>query len=121
MSNAFTSKEFTCFHAKVMSDHLPLVTDLLTDIFLESLFDPEDLERERQVILQEIKMVEDTPDEMIHVLFSKNLWPGEPVGRPVMGTFETVGNMGREQITQYLARNYLPPRILIAARRRPVP
>lgn len=115
MSNAFTSKEFTCFHAKVMSDHLPLVTDLLTDIFLESLFDPEDLERERQVILQEIKMVEDTPDEMIHVLFSKNLWPGEPVGRPVMGTFETVGNMGREQITQYLARNYLPPRILIAA------
>jgi predicted Zn-dependent peptidase len=60
MSNAFTSKEFTCFHAKVMSDHLPMVTDLLTDIFLSSLFNAEDLERERQVILQEIKMVEDT-------------------------------------------------------------
>jgi predicted Zn-dependent peptidase len=115
MSNAFTSKEFTCFHAKVMSDHLPLVTDLLTDIFLESVFNPEDLERERQVILQEIKMVEDTPDEMIHILFSKNLWPGDPVGRPVMGNFETVSAVGREQIKAYLERNYLPHRILIAA------
>jgi predicted Zn-dependent peptidase len=98
-----------------MSDHLPLVTDLLTDIFLESVFNPEDLERERQVILQEIKMVEDTPDEMIHILFSKNLWPGDPVGRPVMGNFETVSAVGREQIKAYLERNYLPHRILIAA------
>ena len=115
MSNAFTSKEFTCFHAKVMSDHLPLVTDLLADIFLGSLFDPEDLERERQVILQEIRMVEDTPDEMVHVLFSQNLWPGNPLGRPVMGTVETVGSMSRADIHQYLDRTYLSPRIVIAA------
>ncbi|MEW5721623.1 MAG: pitrilysin family protein [Thermodesulfobacteriota bacterium] len=115
MSNAFTSKEFTCFHAKVMSDHLPLVTDLLTDIFLSSRFDPEDLDRERQVILQEIRMVEDTPDELVHVLFSRNLWPGDPVGRPVMGTYESVNDISREDIRRYLARAYLAPKIVIAA------
>jgi predicted Zn-dependent peptidase len=115
MSNAFTSKEFTCFHAKVMSDHLPMVTDLLTDIFLSSLFNAEDLERERQVILQEIKMVEDTPDEMVHVLFSQNLWPDNPVGRPVMGTRESVSAIGQRDIRDYLLRTYIPPKIVIAA------
>ena len=115
MSNAFTSKEFTCFHAKVMSDHLPLVTDLLTDIFLESRFDPEDLERERQVILQEIKMVDDTPDELVHVMFAQHLWPGHPVGRPVMGTLGTVGAISRDDIRDYLKRAYLPTRIVISA------
>lgn len=115
MSNAFTSKEFTCFHAKVMSDHLPLVTDLLTDIFLNSMFDPDDLERERQVILQEISMIEDTPDELVHVLFCRNLWPEAPLGRPVMGTMETVSSFGRDEIRGYLDRNYLPSKIVIAA------
>ena len=115
MSNAFTSKEFTCFHAKVMSDHLPLVTDLLTDIFLGSLFGEEDLERERQVILQEIRMVEDTPDELVHILFSRNLWPGHAVGRPVMGAVETVSSIGPAEIRDYLNRTYRPPKIVIAA------
>ena len=115
MSNAFTSKEFTCFHAKVMSDHLPMVTDLLTDIFLSSLFNAEDLERERQVILQEIKMVEDTPDEMVHVLFSQNLWPDNPVGRPVMGTRESVSAISQRDIRDYLLRTYIPPKIVISA------
>ncbi|MDY6851353.1 MAG: pitrilysin family protein [Thermodesulfobacteriota bacterium] len=115
MSNAFTSKEFTCFHAKVMSDHLPLVTDLLTDIFLNSLFGLDDLERERQVILQEISMIEDTPDELVHVLFCRNLWPEAPLGRPVMGTIETVSGFGRDEIQGYLERNYVPPKIVIAA------
>ena len=115
MSNAFTSKEFTCFHAKVMGDHLPMVTDLLTDIFLESLFDPEDLERERQVILQEIRMVEDTPDELVHVMFSENLWPGQPVGKPVMGTMESVSAISRDDIQRYLERTYQPPKIVVAA------
>ena len=115
MSNAFTSKEFTCFHAKVMSDHLPLVADLLTDIFLQSLFTEEDLERERQVILQEIRMVEDTPDELVHVLFSRQLWPNQPVGRPVMGSAETVRAIDRDRIREYVDRAYRPPRIVIAA------
>ncbi|MEW6263700.1 MAG: pitrilysin family protein [Thermodesulfobacteriota bacterium] len=115
MSNAFTSKEFTCFHAKVMSDHLPRVTDLLTDIFLDSLFDSDDLERERQVILQEIRMVDDTPDELVHVLFAQNLWPDQPVGRPVMGTAETVSALGRRDIQDYLQRTYQASKIVIAA------
>jgi len=115
MSNAFTSKEFTCFHAKVMSDHLPLVTDLLTDIFLNSLFAPEDLERERQVILQEIHMLEDTPDELVHVLFSLNLWPHDPLGSPVLGHMETVSSFTPKEIRAYLARNYLAPNIVVAA------
>jgi len=115
MSNAFTSKEFTCFHAKVISDHLPLVTDLLTDIFLNSLFAPEDLERERQVILQEIRMLEDTPDELVHVLFSLNLWPHDPLGLPVMGRMETVSSFTPREIRAYLERNYLAPNIVIAA------
>ena len=115
MSNAFTSKEFTCFHAKVMSDHLPVVTELLTDIFLNSRFSPEDFERERQVILQEIRMVEDTPDELVHVLFSENLFPSAALGRPVMGSIETVSSIDRDAIYDYLDRTYRPPRIVISA------
>jgi predicted Zn-dependent peptidase len=115
MSNAFTSKEFTCFHAKVMSNHLSLVSDLLSDIFLESLFAAEELEKERQVILQEIHMVEDTPDELVHVLFSNHLWPDHPVGRPVMGTLESVSTISRDDIRAYLARAYLGPKIVVAA------
>jgi len=115
MANAFTSKEYTCFHARVMSDHLPLATDLLIDIFLHSVFDFEDIDRERQVILQEINMVEDTPDEHIHVLFGQNFWPGAPLGRPVLGTVETISRAGREEIYQYLKRHYLPTKIIIAA------
>ncbi|MBF0527933.1 MAG: insulinase family protein [Deltaproteobacteria bacterium] len=115
MSNAFTSKEFTCFHAKVMSDHLPLVADLLTDIFLHSRFAEDDLEKELQVILQEIHMVEDTPDELVHVLFAQQMWPDDPLGRPVMGTMESVAAIGPQDIRRYLARTYLPPRIVISA------
>jgi predicted Zn-dependent peptidase len=115
MSNAFTSKEFTCFHAKVMADHLPMVTDLLTDIFLYSRFDSRDLERERQVVLQEIKMIEDTPDELAHVLFARNLWPDNSLGRAVMGSAETVGSVDREKVKEYLNRTYVPDRIVIAA------
>ena len=72
LSNAFTGKESTCFHARVLRTHFPLLSDILCDIFLNPLFDPQDLEREREVILQEINMVEDTPDENVHVLFNRN-------------------------------------------------
>jgi predicted Zn-dependent peptidase len=115
MSNAFTSKELTCFHAKVMSDHIGMVSDLLTDIFLNSVYDEEELERERQVILQEIRMIEDTPDELVHILFARKLWPDDPVGRPVMGTVETVSRIDRERIKKYLSRTYIPARIVISA------
>ena len=96
LANAFTSKENTCFHARALAQHLPDLADLLMDIFLRSVFDADELERERQVILQEISSVEDTPDELVHVLFSKNFWPDHPLGRPVLGTVETVSGLSRQ-------------------------
>jgi len=114
-ANAFTSKEHVCFHAKVLAAHLPILTDLLTDIFLQSTFDPIEIEREQNVILQEIRMVEDTPDEFIHVLFQEDYWRSNPLGLPIYGSVETVEKTGREQMLQYLSRTFHPERIVIAA------
>ena len=91
MANAFTSKEHTCFHARTLPEHLPLLSDLLLDIFLNPAMDQQELERERQVILQEISSVEDTPDELAHVLFSQKYWGGHPLGEPILGSSESVG------------------------------
>ena len=78
--DAFTTKEHTCFYVQVLDEHLPLAVDLLTDILLHPLFDAEELEREKSVVLQEIKMVEDTPDDIIHDLFAAQVWGGHPLG-----------------------------------------
>ena len=115
MSNAFTSKENTCFHAKVLDTHLPLVVEILSDIFLQSVFDQVEVEREREVILQEINMVEDTPDEYVHILFNKNFWDGNPLGRPIFGNVQTVQSFTREMILGYLTRGYHPDRIVLTA------
>jgi predicted Zn-dependent peptidase len=115
MSNAFTSKENTCFHAKVLDAHLPLVVDILSDIFLHSVFDDREVEREREVILQEINMVEDTPDEYVHVLFNQAFWDGNSLGRPIFGNVHTVQSFTREMILGYLNRGYHPDRIVISA------
>ena len=83
LANAFTSKEQVCFHAKVLDTHLPLVVDVLTDIFLNSVFDHLEIEREQQVILQEIRMTEDTPDDYVHVMFQNMYWKENPLGLPI--------------------------------------
>jgi predicted Zn-dependent peptidase len=114
-ANAFTSKEHVCFHAKVLDRHLPLVVDVLTDIFLNSVFSPEEIEREQQVILQEIRMIEDTPDEYVHVLFQEMFWKSNPLGLPIYGSVETVGSIDRRSILGYLGRTFHPGRIVIAA------
>jgi predicted Zn-dependent peptidase len=114
-SNAFTGKEYTCFHSKVLDNHLSPLSDILSDIFLNSLFDPHEVDRERHVILQEISQAEDTPDEHIHVLFSELFWPNHPIGKPVLGTQATVSTIQKEAMLQYLKRFYAPERILIAA------
>ncbi len=85
LCNAFTSKENTCYHAKVMDTHSDAMVDLLSDIFLNSVFSSKEVERERQVILQEIKMLEDTPDEHVYVLLAKDVWGGHPLGRSILG------------------------------------
>jgi predicted Zn-dependent peptidase len=112
--DAFTTKEHTCFYVQVLDDHLPLAVDLLTDILLRSRFDAEELEREKSVVLQEIKMVEDTPDDLIHDLFAAHVWEGHPLGRPILGTREAVTGFGRDQIVAYFGEHYVSSKIIIS-------
>jgi len=113
--NAFTGREYTCFYAKVIDKNLPLAINLLSDIFLHSLMDPKDVEKERGVILQEIKMVEDTPDDYIHDFFNRVCWGDHPLGFPIFGTSDLVQSFTREQIFQFLKETYQPERIIICA------
>ena len=114
LSNAFTGKENTCFHARVLGEHFEHIADILSDIFLHSTFGVDDLERERQVILQEISMVEDTPDDHIHVLFNRLFWADHPIGMPVLGNEKTVSAIERETILKYINKFYVPERIIVA-------
>jgi len=113
--NAFTGKEYTCYYAKVLREHLPLALDLLADIFTQSTFAAEEIERERSVIVQEISQVEDTPDDYVHELFNLTFWPGHPLSRPIAGTAETVSRLGRDDFLRFLEARYRPDRVLIAA------
>src|SRR5947199_3858590 len=112
--DAFTTKEHTCFYVQVLDEHLPLAVDLLTDILLHPVFNAEELEREKSVVLQEIKMVEDTPDDLIHDLFAAQIWEGHPLGRPILGTREAVTGYGRDIVLSHFGEEYVPPRIMIA-------
>ena len=91
--NAFTDKEATCYYAKVMDRHLPLALDVLSDMFLHSSFEPNDLAKEQQVVLEEIKMYEDSPDELIHDLFVQTMWSGSNLGEPTIGFADTVSRL----------------------------
>ncbi|PKN68071.1 MAG: peptidase M16 [Deltaproteobacteria bacterium HGW-Deltaproteobacteria-15] len=115
LSNAFTSSEYTCFHSRVLDKHMATLVDILSDIFLRSTFDPTELDRERQVILQEISMLEDTPDEHIHVLFSNLHWMNHPLGMSVLGTPDSVSSIGREDILSHMRKFYTPEQILLVA------
>lgn len=115
MFNAFTGKEATCYYAKVLSEHLPVAQDILADIFLNSTFDPSEIDRERNVILQEILEGEDTPDDHVHDLFHLNYWPGHPLSFPVCGNAETVGSFQQSDFLRFIAERYRPNRIVIAA------
>ncbi|MBI5191617.1 MAG: insulinase family protein [Nitrospirae bacterium] len=113
--NAFTSKEGTTYYVKVLDEHLPMAADLLSDIFIHSVFDLKDIERERKVILEEIKMVEDTPDDLIHELLYETVWKGSKLGQPVLGTKKTVGGIQKADFLDYMKRFYLPGEIVISA------
>ena len=114
-TNAFTTMEHTCYHAKVLDTQIETMVDLLSDIFLNSVFDPREVERERPVILQEIGMVEDSPDEHIHYLSGSNFWGDNPLGRSILGTRENITRFSAEAIRGFFHRLYQPERIVVAA------
>jgi len=113
--NAFTGKEETCYYAKALPEHLPILLDVLGDVFTQSTFPDDEIERERTVIAQEILQVEDTPEEHVHDLFGMAFWPGHPLARPIAGTVQSIAAFGRTQFLDFMAERYRPDRILIAA------
>ena len=115
LSNAFTGKENTCFHGRVLGKHFGLLAEILSDIFLNPTFNPVDMEREREVIFQEINMTEDSPDENLHMLFNRLFWAEHPIGRSILGTGETVSAISKESILNYIQKSYTPENILVVA------
>jgi len=99
--DAFTSKETICFNVKSLSDHVPIALDVLSDLVLNPVFAPQEIERERGVILEEIKIDEDNPDVLVHELFTQSFWKGHPLGKPILGTTETVGRLRQQQLFAY--------------------
>ncbi len=114
-TNAFTSMEMTCYHAKVMDTHMETMVDILSDIFLNSKFSSSEVEKEIPVILQEIGMAEDNPEEYIHTLLGDNLWGGNPLGRSILGSRESINSFSAETIKDFFLRFYQPDRIVISA------
>jgi len=113
--NAFTSREYVCYYAKVLDKFLPRAVDLLTDIFLFSKFDPEEIEKERRVVLQEINMMEDTPDDLIHDLFHQHFWQGHPLGMSILGDAESVSGLSRDAIVGFKDEMYRGDDIIVTA------
>ena len=114
-TNAFTSMEMTCYHARVLDTHLEKMVDILSDIFLNSVFHANELERERLVILQEIGMMEDAPEEYIHLLSGKAFWGNHPLGRSILGTRQNITHFKPEALLEFFHRLYQPERIVVSA------
>ncbi len=113
--NAFTDKETTCYHLRVLAEHTPLALDILTDMLRGSLFDTDEMEREKRVVLEEIKMYEDSPEDRIHEIFESTLWATHPLGKAIIGTDKTVSSLTRDDITEYMGTCYRPDRIVLSA------
>lgn len=112
--NAFTSKEHTCYYARVLDGHLPMATEVLADMFLNSTIPDSELEKEKSVILEEIKMYEDSPDELVHDLFADALFSPHPLGQSVLGRAENVMNMTRDRVLEYMHAHYTPENLVVA-------
>lgn len=112
--NAFTSRETTTFYAKVLDTHIPQAIDLLSDNFHGSQFNSGEVEKEQQVVIQEIKMVEDDPEDLVHDLHAEDAWQGNSLGWSILGTVDTVSGLTRKKILQFLKRNYDPKEIVIS-------
>jgi predicted Zn-dependent peptidase len=113
--NAFTAKEYTCYYARVLDRDLEMAVDHLADMLQHSVIRSADLDAERQVILEEINMHEDSPEEVVHDLFTETLWPDHPLGRPILGTAATIRAATRPSVQRFYRRHYVPGRLVVAA------
>jgi predicted Zn-dependent peptidase len=113
--DAFTAKEYASYYVKVLDQHLPLAVDILSDIVLRPAFNDIDIEREKKVILEEIKMVEDTPDDLVHELFTQAFWEGHPLGRPILGTKESVEGLTQQRLREHFRGAYAAENVIISA------
>ncbi|BAU86477.1 peptidase, M16 family [Streptomyces laurentii] len=113
--NAFTAKEFTCYYARVLDTDLPLAIDVVCDMLTGSLILDSDVDAERGVILEEIAMTEDDPGDVVHDLFAQTMFGDTPLGRPVLGTVDTINALGREQIARFYKKHYDPTHLVVAA------
>jgi predicted Zn-dependent peptidase len=113
--DAFTSKEYAGYYLKVLDEHLPLAVDILSDLICNPLFGEEDIEREKKVILEEIKMVEDTPDDLVHEMFAEGFWNNHPLGRPILGTPASVSRLDQKTLRQYFKETYVASNFVVVA------
>ncbi|HZR31055.1 MAG TPA: pitrilysin family protein [Terriglobales bacterium] len=113
--DAFTAKECICFNIKVLDEHLPIAMDVLSDLVLNPIFDVKDIGRERGVILEEIKMDEDNPDYLVHELFTQNFWKDHPLGKPILGTKDTVKRFEQPILFDYYGQRFNPANLIICA------
>lgn len=112
--NAFTSKEYTCYYAKVLDEHLPIAVEVLADMFFNSIFDSEELEKEKQVIFEEISMYEDTPDDYVHDLIAEAAYGRHPLAFPILGTEDVLGSLTPEHIRDFMDRRYTSANTVIS-------
>jgi predicted Zn-dependent peptidase len=115
MLNAFTDKEMVCFHTRVLDEHFPKAFDVLADIVLEPKFADEDIVREKSVVLEEIGMAQDNPEDLVHELFTQNFWSTHSLGKPILGTPETVSSFTRDALQEWFSQYYAPNQIVITA------
>jgi predicted Zn-dependent peptidase len=113
--DAFTAKEYASYYIKVLDEHVPIAMDLLSDVVRRPAFVADEIEREKKVILEEIKMVEDTPDDLVHELFTQHFWEGHPLGRPILGSPATVEALNKDTLQRYFSGAYVAQNMVIAA------
>ena len=113
--DAFTAKEYASYYIKVLDEHLGLAVDVLSDIVMHPAFTADDIEREKKVVVEEIKMVEDTPDDLVHELFTEHFWQNHPLGRPILGSKDTVESLNSDGLRRYFSTVYTAPHLIVAA------
>ncbi len=113
--DAFTAKEYAAYYIRVLDEHLPIAVNILSDMILNPALAPVDVTKEQSVILEEIKMVEDAPDDLVHEVFTRQFWLNHPLGRPILGTPDTVQSFSSESLRDYFSRTYTAPNLIVAA------